>query len=249
MSDAAAVPLPSMGSLVVGFLDEEFEVLDGESFTFGRDARLVVDAANPHLHRVLGTFIQHGDLWTLCNVGRHLPMVVSDGFSRTELNSGGVLSLLSTEFTVTFGAGAARYAISGTLAETGRPARVNPLVTDTMEIAVPSLNDDQRLLVAALAEPLLSDDAHWPASMPSNREVADRLGWSATKLNRKLDYLCGRIAEHGVDGVSGDSGRRATVRRIRLVEFLVGTRTITLADVGSLPPVRRGRERNTNVGL
>ena len=79
--------------------------------------------------------------------------------------------------------------------------------------------------------------------MPSNREVAERLGWSAAKLNRKLDYLCRRLAEHGIEGVAGDSGKRATVRRIRAVEYLVGRRVLTVEDLDRLPP--RGRRRGS----
>lgn len=237
------LPLNPMGSLFVEFLDEEFEVVDGEAFTFGRDARLVVDAANPRLHRVLGAFMQHGDLWMLHNVGRNLPMSVSDGCSRTDLAPGGVLTLLSEEFTVSFQAGTARYSLSVAQRDAVGPLGMNPIVTDTMDIAAPDLNPEQRLLVTALAEPLLTDDGDWPASMPSNREVAERLGWSAAKLNRKLDYLCRRLAEHGIEGVAGDSGKRATVRRIRAVEYLVGRRVLTVEDLDRLPP--RGRRRGS----
>ncbi|MFV0316496.1 MAG: hypothetical protein ACK5O2_05975 [Microthrixaceae bacterium] len=223
------------GSLFVEFLDESYEVEEGEAFTFGRDARLVVDSENLHLHRVLGTFMQHNDMWVLHNVGRHLTMVVSDSQSRTELAPGGFLPLLSEEFTVSFSAGPARYELSGRLPGVEIPAGVDTFVTDTLERTTPDLNSEQRMLVACLAEPLLAGDADWPTSIPSNAEVADRLGWTRYKLNRKLDYLCSKVNRHGVDGVAGNADRRATQRRVRLVEYLVGCRVITSEDLGELP--------------
>lgn len=234
-----------MGSLYVEFLDDTYEVVDGESFTFGRDARLVVDSENRHLHRVLGAFTQYSELWVLHNVGRHLPMVVTDAQSRTELNPGGFLSLLSEHFTISFEAGGARYEIEGRVPGVvaprgfdglvGDPDEPDTFVIDTVEVAIPELNEEQRMLVAAMAEPLLRGGSDWPASMPTNQEVAERLGWSGYKLNRKLDYLCSRIAQQGIDGLAGDSGRRATQRRVRLVEYMVGRRVITLADLDGLP--------------
>jgi hypothetical protein len=71
--------------------------------------------------------------------------------------------------------------------------------------------------------------------MPANREVAHRLGWTITKFNRKLDYLCRRLAESGVEGAFGDSGDLATNRRQVLVEHAVARRLVTVADLDDLP--------------
>lgn len=223
-----------MGSLFVEFLDEEFELRDGESLTFGRDARLVVDEANKYLHRVVGSFVQHGDTWMLHNVGRFVTLVVTDGCTRTEIDPGGVLALVADEFVVSFGAAESRYAIGGYQAGAA-PARPScPGASDTAEVAQHRLNTEQRQLVVALAEPLLRGEPGWPATMATNREVADALGWSVTKLNRKLDHLCSRVAAAGVEGVQGDSNRRANARRIHLVEYLVGNRVVTPADLSVL---------------
>lgn len=231
-----------MGTLFVEFLDETYEVEAGESFTFGRDAQLVIDSENLHLHRVLGSFTQHHSEWLLHNVGRHLTLVVTDAQSRTELQPGGMLSLHSEEFTVRFEAGSARYEISGAIPDVNVPTGVDTFVSDTVELSNPELNPEQRMLVAALAEPLITDGADWPASMPSNSDVAERLGWSLYKLNRKLDYLCSRVAQQGINGLAGESGRRATQRRVHLVEYLVGRRVITLEDVQRLPTEQFGQQ-------
>ena len=220
-----------MGLLVVEFLDEEIELHDGESLTFGRDARLVVDEANQHLHRVLGSFVQEEATWMLHNVGRFVTLVVTDGMTRTEIDPGGVMALVTNALSVAFTAGDCRYELGvHQLGPGPKPARVSG-PSDTAELARYRLNDEQRELVVALAAPLLRGCPGWPATMPSNKEVADALQWSPTKLNRKLDYLCSRVADAGLDGVQGDSRRRASARRIRLVEYLVRNRVVTAADL------------------
>ncbi len=217
--------------MVIEFLDEEIEVGDSESLTFGRDARLVIDPANQYLHRVLGSFVQQGDTWMLHNVGRFIALVVTDGTTRTEISPGGMMALAPPSFTVSFSAGGANYALTGYQAGAESLSVVGLGATDTTEVSHYRLNEEQRQLVVSLAEPLLNGDESWPASMPTNRDVADALGWSPTKLNRKLDYLCRRVADRGVGGVHGDSNRRAHTRRLALVEYLVGNRLVTAEDL------------------
>jgi hypothetical protein len=66
--------------------------------------------------------------------------------------------------------------------------------------------------------------------------VARRLGWTITKYNRKLDYLCRRLAESGVEGAAGEHGLLATSRRQVLVEHAVNRRLVVAADLDRLPP-------------
>jgi hypothetical protein len=106
--------------------------------------------------------------------------------------------------------------------------------TDTIQFGSVQLNEEQLLLVVALAEPLLRGDPSWPASMPPNREVAQRLGWTLTKFNRKLDYLCRRLTDQGVGGLQGGVADHASNRRLRLVEHLVESRAISSADLRRL---------------
>lgn len=222
-----------MGSLVVEFLDEEVELHAGESLTFGRDANLVIDASNQHLHRVLGSIVSRGDSWVLHNVGRFIPLLVIDNTSRAEIGPGGRMVLLSDSFSIRFSAGGANYEVSGRQPVTEVVDVPGIGCSDTTEVARHRLNAEQRQMVLALAEPLLLADPGWPASMPTNREVAERLGWSPAKLNRKLDYLCSRLAEAGVAGMVGDPDRRANTRRIHLVEFLVANQVVRPDDLGS----------------
>lgn len=221
------------GSLFVEFLGQERELAVGKSLSFGRDAELVVDDANPYLHRVLGIFVSVDSIWVLQNVGRHIPMTIRDRFgrSRIEVVPGDQVPMVIEEFVVSFSAGPARYELQGALSSAPPIGLHSVGPSDTLEYGAVRLNVEQRMMVSALAEPLLRNDPSWPADMPSNREVAARLGWTVTKFNRKLDYLCSRLAGQGVSGLQGGAGIHATGRRQRLVEHLVERRLVTLDDL------------------
>ena len=98
-----------------------------------------------------------------------------------------------------------------------------------------ALNDEQRLLVVALAESRLRDSSADPADLPANASIAHRLGWSAKKLDRKLDYLCARLSSEGVRGLRGEKGFEAVDRRARLVDHAISSGMVTTNDLGSLP--------------
>ena len=67
-------------------------------------------------------------------------------------------------------------------------------------------------------------------------QVAGRLGWSAKKLDRKLDYLCRRLTERGVRGLRGQPGDEAVDRRQRLVDHVVLAGLVTSLDLELLDP-------------
>ena len=69
------------------------------------------------------------------------------------------------------------------------------------------------------------------SAMPTNGEAAERLGWKVTKLNRKLDNVCQKLAAQGVRGRHGEPGRLASNRRARLVEYALAVRLITRDDL------------------
>jgi len=216
----------------------ERSVCRGDSLTFGRDADLVVDPDNRHLHRVLGCFVSHGDVWFLQNLGRFIPLRVADAGSASlvRIESSDQAPIGFEEFVVSFRAGNVEYRIAGALSEP-TPLELG-LVTasDTVEFGLDGLNAEQRMLALVLAEGRLLGDPDWVVHLPSNREVAQRLGWTQTKFNRKLDYLCRRLAEAGVAGAVGDVGDLATTRRQVLVEHVVDRRLVTPTDLDDLPP-------------
>jgi hypothetical protein len=61
--------------------------------------------------------------------------------------------------------------------------------------------------------------------------VAERLGWSLVRFNRKLDNVCDKLDKLGVDGLRGGVLGRASNRRARLVEFAISTGLVTAHDL------------------
>jgi len=229
-----------MGALFLEFSGDEFVVTKGQTLTFGRSADLVVDSENVHMHRTLGCFVSVGDRWVIQNLGRFISLHIIDrtSSSKAEIGPGNQIQIGFEEFVVRFVAGQKRYEISGALAEFTRIELGLAEPTDTVEFGKVDLNYEQRLMVVCLGEARLRGHDGWVAEMPSNRVVADRLGWSIPKFNRKLDYLCKRLGEQGVAGMLGTADAQASVRRQRLVEVLVESGAVTPADLALLPPQR-----------
>jgi hypothetical protein len=86
-------------------------------------------------------------------------------------------------------------------------------------------------LVLALAEPALRGTGRAGSTLPSSGEAAQRLGWTTTKFNRKLDNVCQKLAAQGVRGLHGEPGRLASNRRARLVEYALAVRLVTRDDL------------------
>ena len=227
-----------MTGLFLEFDGDEITLTTAQTLTFGRAADLVVGADNMYLHRSLGCFVWDGGAWALQNLGRFIAITVVDrlGSARVRIGPGDTALIGFGEFSIRFVAGDESYEINGALEEPTELELGEREATDTAEYAKVDLNHEQRQLVACLAEPLLLGHEDWLVLMPSNREVADRLGWPITKFNRKLDYVCRRLGEQGVSGMRGVDGQQATVRRHRLVQVLTDRGTVTAADLALLPP-------------
>lgn len=227
--------------LVVAFLSETHVRAPGGALTFGRAGDVVVDDANPYLHRVAGRFFWQNEAWWLENLGRRTPLTLVSALSTVHLPPAGVEGPAPVTivprgpFTVSFEAGGSSYELEGTGGEVGPTAGGGgpdgldgPPTTTYGRIA---LTDEEHALVLALAEPVLRDPTAGPDALPANREVAHRLGWTATKFNRKLDYLCTRLTRAGVRGLQGGRGAEAVNRRWRLVEHAVASRMVTADDL------------------
>jgi len=224
------------------FCGEQWHLQPGEELTFGRDATLTVDESNRYLHRVAGTFSHRDGHWWLSNDGTHLPLTVieAEGRPMTVLPPGVETSLWPGTFAVRFEAGPARYELRGECpgdpAEAGTGPGV-PIPTED-DLTRPwghlELNDDQRAILAALTERRLRDPLAEPGPLPPNRVVAQRLGWSVSKYNRKLDHLCARFARHGVRGLQGRAGTSANERRQHLVEHVMAHSLVCPADLDVL---------------
>jgi len=223
---------------VVATVDRE------HTFVIGRDADLHIDD-NPFLHRrFLAVSFQSG-WWALTNIGSQLSATVSDADGRMEafLAPGASLPLVFATTVVRFTAGPTTYELEIVNDEPSFEAHV-AVEPDSGETTVgtTSLTPDQRLLIVALAEPVLRGDGRASVSVPSLADATARLGWTGTKLNRKLDNVCQKLTKLGVRGLHGGPDKLASNRRTRLVEYAVSTRLVTKADLELLDAPRPLRD-------
>ncbi len=225
------------GSLVVRFLDDEHPLGEGEQLTFGRAADLVLDEANPYLHRVVGRFVWWDGFWWVENLGEALELqLLGDDGSLVRLPSGAQAPLTQSRSAVRFSAGGLPYEVEAALPAT--PAPAPPPVAPSAGMATTpygevALTSDEKALVVELARPYLLDPRAGPEQLPANEDVAARLGWSRTKLNRKLDYLCERLTRAGVRGLQGGRAQLATNRRWVLVQHALVARMVGPDDLAS----------------
>lgn len=206
----------------------------------GREADYVIDD-NPFLHRHFLCVAHDRGLWWLSNVGGQLAATLSDpdGLLQAWLAPGAQLPLTLERTVVRFTAGSTSYDLDIVV----QGAMFEPLGTSSgfrggseTTTGRVSFTRDQLLLVLVLAEPRLLAEGREPSILPSAAEAAERLGWTLTKFNRKLDNVCDKLANSGVRGLRGDAERLASNRRARLVEYTVGARLVTRADLAALPP-------------
>jgi hypothetical protein len=220
-------------TLRVDFEGEHWDLSPGPDFTFGRAGDICIDESNLYLHRVVGLLRHRDGTWWLHNVGEwsELEIQTEKGSRHSMAPDTRVAILWPSE--VRFKAGKARYMINVVPNDPPRRADTLRVIADapsTNRFGIVTLNDEQRLLLAALSEHRLVNSVE-SVELPSNQVVANRLGWSLTKFNRKLDYLCRRLAKEGVIGLRAGRGERATARREHLVDHAISTGLITEVDL------------------
>lgn len=222
-----------MRPLQIEYCGEWTTIEPGKPFGIGRESDLVIDE-NPYLHRTFLTLNAAHDLWWLHNVGQLLSATVSDssGSVQAWLAPGARLPIVFQTMHVLFSAGSTTYDFTihaeADVYTTSLTAEASDAGTTIMPV---SLTPSQRLLILALAEPLLVQPTAGRATVPSSAEAAARLGWSMTTFNRKLDNVCEKLDKIGVHGLRGGRGRLATNRRARLVEYAVATRLVSVDDL------------------
>lgn len=224
----------------VDFIGEIHELEPGDELTFGRAGDLVVDE-NPQLHRIAGRIVHVDGVWWLVNEGGTIPLLLADVDTRSSatLAPGRRTVISFAESAIRFRAGTTDYEIlTELLGDVPAPPPVQDDhdgdVNETTSFAEVPLTEEQRLLLVALSEPLLRDP-HLPLSIEANRAIANRLDWSITKLNRKLDNLCAKYTRAGVSGLRGSADSLASDRRRMLVEHVVEMGIVTEDDLGLLP--------------
>jgi hypothetical protein len=236
MSGEGVDPAP----LTVDYCGELHAVSPGERLVVGREGDVTIDD-NPYLHRRF-LLVEHLDgLWWLANVGTQLSATVADaeGTLQSWLAPGARVPLVFKVTSVRFTAGPTTYELDVMLDDppfAGTP----PVESDEGETTIGPMQftPDQRLLIVALAEPILRGEGKGIGSVPSSSEAATRLGWTITKFNRKLDNVCQKLSRIGVRGLHGDAGALASQRRARLVEYALASRLVSASDLELLPDHR-----------
>jgi hypothetical protein len=203
-------------------------------FIIGREGDLEIDD-NPYLHRHF-LELQHRDgLWWLANVGIRLAATVSSagGAVQSWLSPGARMPLVFERSVVVFTAGPVTYELS--LHTEEAPYEVSRQVQASLSgettVMPASFTPLQKQLMVALAEPMLRREGVSVNELPSSAAAAQRLGWTMSKFNRKLDNVCDKLDRMGVQGLRGGAGKLATNRRARLVEYAVTSQVVTRADL------------------
>ncbi len=222
--------------LQIEFLDELYAVDPSATFLFGRHGNLEMDES-PFMGDYVGQFSYLGAIWWLRNLTPNTLLLVRDLNSRSvhTVDCGQSLPITYGRFNIEFVAGPTTYLLSGTIVDVvGPPSIMAELVDDDGLCApqpLPSLTQEQHLLIAALAETQLRPRLATAATIPPTKSVARRLGWSLPKLNRKLDYLCQKLSHLGLRNLKGRRGESAQDRRALLVEHAILSGLVTTDDL------------------
>ena len=226
-----------MTGVRVEYCGEHYAPQQGTPFHIGREGDLRVED-NPYLHRHF-LRIEHAEgLWWLVNVGTQLTATVTEQSRGLQawLGPQARLPLVFADVSVMFSAGPTTYEarITTTEAVYAPVEAAEPEVGETT-IAPLRFTPSQKLLIVALAEPLLRRDGTGSSAVPPSSVAAERLGWPLTTFNRKLDNVCDKLARTGVRGLRGSADQLASNRRARLVEHAVSARLVTREDLALLP--------------
>ncbi|MDQ0726919.1 hypothetical protein QFZ21_001919 [Microbacterium sp. W4I20] len=227
--------------ITVEFAGEYYSPQPEAPFYVGRRGDLELDDDNLFLHRHF-LEISHSDgLWWLSNIGARLTATVTDssGGVNAWLAPGARLPIVFEQTAVVFTAGPTTYEF--TIHSTGAALRIDSsggADGGQSTIGHVPLTLRQKLLILALAEPALKREGTGISEIPSSAQAAERLGWTSTRFNRKLDNVCEKFDRIGVQGMRGGQGRLAVNRKARLVEYAVSSRLVTRNDLALLdaPP-------------
>jgi hypothetical protein len=225
----------------VVFCGEVYPLLMDGSFTIGREGDLVIDS-NPFLHRRFLQLKSLAGMWWLANVGSQLTATVASTGSSFHawLAPGAHIPIVFACTTVRFAAGPTAYELESFLDDA--PYEMIEWHSDegsggTATKAMLELTPEQMRLVLALCEPILLVGGTGVAQIPTSAEAAQRLGWTITKFNRKLDAICDKLGRRGIRGLHGDADRMAVNRRAGLVELTLSTQLVRAEDLTLLDSV------------
>src|SRR6218665_1743942 len=222
--------------VTIEFAGEYYSPEPGQPFYVGRQGDLELDD-NLFLPRHFLEISDSDGLWWLSNIGARLTATVTDssGGVNAWLAPGARLPIVFEQTTVVFTAGPITYEF--TIHVKGPSFRIdthNGADEGQSTIGHVPLTVSQKLLILALAEPALKREGTGMSEIPSSAQAAQRLGWTSTRFNRKLDNVCDKFDRIGVAGMRGGQGKLAMNRKARLVEYAVSSRLVTREDLALL---------------
>lgn len=232
-AQSANAATTSNGALLLDFGGRRERIPEGTTFVIGRGTELSIDD-NPYVHRRFLEIAQRDGMWWLTNVGSGLTASVAsaDGLAQSWLAPGATMPVVFGATTVMFTAGETTYEF--TLAADAPFYQVSAswdAGADADGVAE-TLSPVQRILLSALAEPMLRHSDDGSVQLPSMEQVAVRLGWPLEKLERRVGTLCNKFARLGIQGLERNSrGELLASARSRIVEHAVGARIVTPEDL------------------
>ncbi|WP_353509076.1 hypothetical protein [Intrasporangium sp.] len=225
--------------VTVDFCGETYPVSPDEGLTIGRSGNVEIDD-NPYLHRTFLRISHDAGFWWLTNTGSTLSATVADeqGLFQAFLNPGARIPLAMHKLIVWFTAGPTTYDFEIVVASpVFKSVEAEPTIATPSDevgeatVGRVSLTPDQKLLIVALCEPFLRRREAGTTQIPSSAAAAERLGWTLTRFNRKLDNVCQKLADAGTRGLHGGVGRVASNRKARLVEHALSTKLVVEEDL------------------
>lgn len=226
--------------VTVDFCGETYPVSADEGLTIGRSGDVEIDD-NPYLHRTFLRISHDAGFWWLTNTGSTLTATVADeqGLFQAFLNPGARIPLAMRRLIVWFTAGPTTYDFEIRVASpVFKSVEAEPTTSAPRDevgeatVGRVSLTPDQKLLIVVLCEPFLRRREAGTTQIPSSAAAAERLGWTLTRFNRKLDNVCQKLADAGTRGLHGGVGRVASNRKARLVEHALSTKLVVEEDLG-----------------
>ena len=217
--------------LVVDIEGEELaRVPVGGETTLGRKANVVIDE-NKFMHRSLARVYDAGEHWWLGNTGSKIVVSLYDQEtgSRSMVPPGASAPLPGNKTVMSFQAGISKYEVNlrseRDVVDVAIAESLDTIAQDDLELTVM-----QKQLILALAEQILREP-HSKLVIPSTKDAAQRLQWSVTRFNGKLDNVCDKLHKVGVRGVKSTVDDKATDRKRALVEHCVRVGIVTSDDL------------------
>ncbi len=226
--------------LLVGHDEDRYVGRPGDAVTFGRGTGVTVRIGmdDLHVHRLVGSFVWANGNWVLNNEGNSTTLAVAiDGGLQATIAVGAHPLILPTGATGTVriltpspyvlaietGTGDGQFVDSVELGD--------DLDSPTIDVRQGlGLSDAEFDMLVALCEPRLLDPSLPAFTVPSTKDVCERLGIPAKRAEDIIDSLVTKVTPF-VDGVSGSNQGRAMNRRHRIAAFALETRCVVPRDL------------------